>query len=680
MVAVVSLTVVANDYKMKVNESKKVANLYGAESGLNMAYNVLVKTFDYAVDVANQKVESTKFDKNLDLDKGQEAMNDVFQKAFIDVFESKNLPGIQTESEINDILKYCLSHQVYPIFKDNKVVFLNFEFASSEQLDIQVDKVREDLKFHFTFTSDFVSQTEVNKSNQRQVSVKYSVNVPTYQGALKEELTKVQIEDYPVFIDSVVNIDGNAELTGTVEVNGNLRVKGESDEISDFVYGKYSNGVQIQEGELSLNGNLITNETFSLNENTDVTVTGNVFARNVYVGKREHVSVPTNANLTVSQSVLLDNDLAVNVQIDPSGKKSTVQVDNLYGLNDKNVIDQDGNLARESSSLIVNSEGSTVTVNNETYLSGVAYIDTKGESYQTGESVAIRGNYLVYSEILPGYEGRVQMKYYNPLLLIESIDGESSLDKKAEYFVAASKDGSLELSDGGIHLNPEMTHTVGAWVSNGAVGSSSSPFVNEELNDERELYASQVFNMGMKDSEATYTEGKVLKTVANQINFEHQLFQISDQDFNNYYGEVILNGDQGVSITIEANDDGTNEVLYINEDKEIIKTVSNVSKAIIITNGHVLLKGDVNFTGNIIATGSLSVDKSNRKINLEFNQMLTQKIIASNYEKLEPIFNIDSIRYHLTEVEVVEGLGLDDIETKYYAEDYIRLGRWQLLK
>ena len=95
----------------------------------------------------------------------------------------------------------------------------------------------------------------------------------------------------------------------------------------------------------------MTNETVSLNENGKIFVTakidekqtGNIYARNVYVGKDNIVSLPTNASLTVSDSILLDNDLSVNVQADPSGKKSTVHTTNLYGLNDKNLVSNDGN-------------------------------------------------------------------------------------------------------------------------------------------------------------------------------------------------------------------------------------------------------------------------------------------------------------------------------------------------
>lgn len=689
-VAAVSLTVVANDYKMKVNESKKVANLYGAESGLNMAYNVLVKVFDYAVEVSNQAVEAMLDNNDLALDDSQEKMNEVFQDAFISVFESETLPGDKNGTKIDGILEYCLSQQQYPTFKDDKVVFQDFDFSSSDQLAIHVDRDRKNLKFIFTFTSDFTSSTQVTQSNERQVSVKYSINVPTYQGAIKENFTTVSIENYPVFIDSVVNIDGNALLTGNINVIGNLRVKGMQVETNDVVYGKYAQGIKVSNGALNVTGSVITNETLSLNQNGSAAISEDIYARNVYLGKTGIADGATKASLEVNNSVYLDNDLVVNVQPDTNGTLSTVTLENLYGLNDKNLTSStNGNPIRESSSLIVNSEGASVTVTGETYLSGVAYIDTKGVPYQTGESVAIKGNYLAYSEILPGYDERIEMKYYNPLLLVEAIDNDSSAQKKAEYFVKAAEEGSLTLSDGGVNLNPESTYTVGAWM-NGTIGVGSNLALNStELDKKKTSYAIEVFNMGMEAQKEDYESGTVKRTVKNQINFEHSVFSNIYRTFNNTYGEVILNNDENKIILIQANDDGTNTIKYVDKKtKDEIKIIpkdgeEGISKAFIVTNGDVVLEGDVSLTGNIIATGNLYVDESNQingKIKLEFNPQLTQQIIASNYNDLKDMFKVDSIKYHTTKVEVSDGIGLDDLQTKYYAQDYIRVGRWQLLK
>lgn len=677
------MTVVANDYKMKVIESKKVANLYGAESGLNMAHNILVKVFDYAVEVANDTV-ITEFDKNLELEESQDAINEIFQRTFIEVFEKNNY---EYEDQTGTLLQLSLDHQVYPVFNSGDISYKPFEFSEGEKLKIEVNIERDDKKIMFTFVSNFASSDQSSQNNERQVSVKYSIYVPTYQGAIKQNRTEVMIKNYPVFTDSVVNIDQNASLTGVVNVDGNMRVKGNSLLTTDRIYTKYANGISLTQGALNVvNGNLITNESFSLNLNSSATIKGNVYARNVYLGKLQAIEPSdTNVHLTVSGSVLLDNDLAINVQGDVSKTPSTVMLNNLYGLNDKNIYASTGDQIRESSSLIVNSEGATVTVTNETYLSGVAYIDTNGNPYQTGESVAVKGNYLVYSEILPGYENRVQLKYYNPLLLIESIDGDSSLATKADYFVTANlMDGTLKLSDGGVSLNKDKTYTVGVSISNGNWVQGSSITI-EKLNEmikHKQSYAAQVFNMGMSATETDYTKGVVKKSISNQIDFTVDAFKKDDTAFNDTYGNVILNSDPELIIVVEKTENG-NKVSYVNQAGNVVKTINHITEALIVTKGDVLLSGNVSLTGNIISAGNLVVDSKNQttgNIELKFDKQVTQHIIAANYKELKSIFKEDLVHYDTTKVEVVDGIMLDELETKYFAEDYLRMGRWQLLK
>lgn len=682
-VAAVSMTVVANDYKMKVTESKKVANLYGAESGLNMAYNVLVKVFDYAIEVANDTVV-TSFDKNLELEESQDAINEVFQSTFIDIFEQEDYVY---EEQTGTLLQLSLDNQIYPTFHSDGISYKPFDFSEGENLDIEVKMEKDNKKLTFTFVSDFTSSDQSTQSNQRQVSMKYSIYIPTYQGAIKQNRTEVTIQNRPVFSDSVVNIDQNASLTGDVNVDGTIRVKGKTVSTTDRLYTKYANGISVTQGTLTVkNGNVITNESLSLNMNSSATINGNIYARNIYLGKLEAVEgADTNAHLTVSQSVLLDNDLAVNVQSNLNGTLSTVLLNNLYGLNDKNIYDVTGDQVRESSSLIVNSEGATVEVKNETYLSGVAYIDTEGKPYQTGESVAIKGNYLVYTEILPGYEDRVQLRYYNPLLLIESIDGDSSLAAKANYFVKANtSDGTLTLSDGGVALNPNKTYTVGASISNGnqVQGSSITIEKQKEMIEYKESYAAQVFNMGMSATETDYTKGVVKKSVSDQINFTAKAFEKGDGVFNDTYGKVILNSNEDVVIIVKGTENG-NQVNYVTKSGDVLKSLNDVTEALIVTKGDVILSGNVSLTGNIIAAGNLKVSNDNKTtgmINLKFDKQVTQHIIAANYKELEPVFKVDSIIYDTTKVEVVDGIVLDELETKYFAEDYIRMGRWQLLK
>ena len=111
-VGMVFLSVVLNDFKISNRNSENVASLYGAESGLETAYNILVKVFDYAVDRANHEVE-TKFDSNMDLEKSQEEMNELFQSTFIKVFETKESENSQ------GILQDSINNLTYPVFNPN---------------------------------------------------------------------------------------------------------------------------------------------------------------------------------------------------------------------------------------------------------------------------------------------------------------------------------------------------------------------------------------------------------------------------------------------------------------------------------------------------------------------------------------------------------------------------------
>ncbi len=139
-------------------------------------------------------------------------------------------------------------------------------------------------------------------------------------------------------------------------------------------------------------------------------------------------------------------------------------MNNFYGINDK-TDDSLTNISKamKSSSIIVNdsSDTSTLAVNNDTCIMGVAYINTLGDKYQTGESVAVKGNYAAYSDILPGYEDKVTLKYYNPLQLIETIEG----DTKDSYFKKYYDANKNSLRNGGVYLNKDKIYSTGAYVT-----------------------------------------------------------------------------------------------------------------------------------------------------------------------------------------------------------------------
>jgi len=56
-ISAATLTMVAGNYKARVVESKRIENLYSSDSGLDVAYNIIGKTFDAATQYANLKVK-----------------------------------------------------------------------------------------------------------------------------------------------------------------------------------------------------------------------------------------------------------------------------------------------------------------------------------------------------------------------------------------------------------------------------------------------------------------------------------------------------------------------------------------------------------------------------------------------------------------------------------------------
>ena len=81
-------------------------------------------------------------------------------------------------------------------------------------MDIEVIQTMDEdnLTFTVTFISKFITTSQSTEENERQVSVQYTLDVPTYQGVMQQNLVEVTLPDYPVFTDSVINIDGNAEI------------------------------------------------------------------------------------------------------------------------------------------------------------------------------------------------------------------------------------------------------------------------------------------------------------------------------------------------------------------------------------------------------------------------------------------------------------------------------------
>ena len=77
------LTLVTSDYKMRINESRRIENMYKADSGLDVVYNVIVKNSEAAILKASKEVTKKYKDSTEDISSLYEKMNKDFKEEFI---------------------------------------------------------------------------------------------------------------------------------------------------------------------------------------------------------------------------------------------------------------------------------------------------------------------------------------------------------------------------------------------------------------------------------------------------------------------------------------------------------------------------------------------------------------------------------------------------------------------
>ena len=703
MVGATTITMVTMDYKFRLNESERIENLYGAESGLEIAYDILLKASDYAI---NEAIYVTNEQLKIDVEKPSTErgdLNELFKKTYLKVLFDKtynhSLASQQTMTE--GLATYLLKNLKYPIVNESsklefhssgfnpsdKNMTINVELLDSNGNEINsFDEERE--IFYVEVTSSFETEEE-NRSNsksERKVSRTFEFKVPNY--------TQELVDLYPVFNGKALAVDGNVSLTGTnltkskLDITGDVWVGGNictnknescSDTISDVTYQKYSRGILLEEANLTIDGVLATKETLALRNEAVANINGNMYGKNIYMGKKDVAATSTNSELKISgdsqqYDTVLVNDLAVNVSSSDL-VHSTIEIDRLYGVSDKNVSETDKIplkevelLSQESSSIIVNAEGASIDIKDEALIAGLAFLDVtdgEGNKYQTGESVAVKPNYLAYTMIAKDFGDKLTFRYYDPLMLVETIEG---VDKN-DYFVKVNKDGLLQMSSGGVKL-PSKIYTAGAIVNdkNEALGAQGamdnmSDIKDSKLND----YTKQVEQMGFDDKYVQQKESDneviELRTVSNQINWGDDGF--NKNVTNTKLGTIILNNDKEAEISIIEEDNK----YFVQFNKENRQEISD--HIFLITKGNLKFKGDIDLVGNLIVAGSVEFDHTTTAGLIEYDELFMKSILSENRESFKGIF-VDSGKIS-TSVSSTDSID-------YNATTIIKKGRWELVK
>jgi len=586
------------NYKLRVEENNRVKNLYSAESGIDKAYARITKVVEIAIEegiAAGNKETTIK------------KQNEIFKGVYKDYID-------------DNLIDYVSGEYVVNSNKAEVKCELKVPAIEKEGLDYKI------VKLTSTYKDD--------KGKDRVVSVAYNLVTPeAYRILDKADGNTSKLINYTLAADGNLTIatDSSHVKEGKVEVDGNLWIQGLRSEnmVNNPTVDKYKGGIEINNTDIEFKGQVntaanITVDKSKVNFKTitleDKEVDNKVYAENIFLGSLADGDVDSGIDVDSSKAELyLANDLVIGAS------DTKINIKNLYGFNDLNIAvpTDDGQVVRGSSSIIINSmkwpnDKGNLTVSDSAYLMGSAYIKTHREPYQTGESVALKGNYKAYAKDSNGNYKNSQYEYLDPLVLItKNAEGQPlNVVDKAEHFVDYSNSSDKSIRAKGISL-PQKTYTAGAYISGGKAHGNSVNLNEKELDavkHMRERFVQAVYYMGNEDFDVNkFQQGKAIYTVENQINWDGVSSLIANRgniiQLENMV--ILLNDDENRDI--EINDDKlilrheNKEATY---NKEFNRDESKDITYIVVTKGDVNYNGTKDYKGTIISLKDINIKNS----------------------------------------------------------------------
>ncbi|GEA29218.1 hypothetical protein [Clostridium diolis] len=390
--AMVSMTV--GDYKMRMTESTRIKNLYSSESGLDVAYDILVKTFDAAtiygtkqteiyktspdITAIDDEIKSIRKDdsihnkdeqiKSLEAQKN-EMLDSYFKRIFYTFIDGGDLQESSAPNNENELRKSIKGLKYVAVDSNGNEsyegVSINTENTSAIDLFVGGQTVNDDdgigyeevpanlqngkeyssRNYTIKITSQY-STEDTNGTTKRKLQTIYNLLVPDYKDvAFSERNTELPkytfMNDKAIIVGKNINVD-NANFS----VKGNIYVEGDGYEDLDGneesrAYDKYIGGVVLNADsnkDIVFNGDVITGKTFNIRNNVNATINGNLYAMNVYAGN-ERADDPHSMNSTLDVKevdgnggeVVVDNDMTLKAD------NTDITIDKFYGVNDKNI-------------------------------------------------------------------------------------------------------------------------------------------------------------------------------------------------------------------------------------------------------------------------------------------------------------------------------------------------------
>lgn len=738
--SILSVTLVS--YKKKLIDVREKRNQYFSEAGIDIAYGIIGKTLDEATKKGNTAVQQRianavtnndnviKSDGTIDEDK----IKETFNLGYNDVNSNQHYTGYREYIQ-NNIMK-----NIQMGFLDENGIREN-NYSSTDDKDTPLVRVVDGngtpltdesgdpvtgsaanivfsddnsfaLNIQSTFATDRILGNPSSGTVKKIIGVKYSIGTVKYNQVYAVKTSKIPLNSV---WQKAICADGSSTVQGDFSVNGNMYVQGLDSS------GVNNGGISIQQGSVTFNGIVATNGNFKiLGIGNTVNVNGNVYADNISIeGTNTTLSVnpinPINSANYLAGAVYTNNDFEI------SGKKSNITIrGGFYGVNDRNDTEVSGDAKPKlSSSILINTDDDDITnpypngtkleIQNKLLLMGVGYARTTPQ-YQTGESVAIKGNYKAYLQSLLDdvlNSGRyksdnVYFEYRSPLTLVRGYKDTNGnmtdmlLNDKSDYFKsydAEHKNDEYKLNTGGNDniIFPQDTISIGTIAANGQIGDSqySPEAVNPKslMLRKQNKYSKAVYKMSnisdtsaeddLTNTDYDHDENDDYKydrennvctvTVANQVNFTKSVVKKIDDN-----RVICLNQDQNSTCNIIGHGDTVSLSLGGGT------TLDGIQGGVIVTKGDVHLSGTINnFKGTIISLNNIIVDDTQTK-KITYDASYVKRIIGDNYESFNGIFNTDPSQ---NDDYAYKDISNDSVNTDVIRDkSMITMKNWKIIK
>ena len=764
--ATTMIGVATTDVRMRMNESKKLQNMYKADSGLEIFNNIILKDSEAAIVYAQNKVQANNLIGGAIANTSDEDIYNTLNKDFKAYFIKALISGVTVTNEGTITGNQSLDDQYNNIAVDSRtdetiiidqsttnpvstllVSLKNYRYIKSldavtgitneykdafgtaekpviKVFDIKYNDAEKSIKF--TIRSSFsCAETSTTKlANKKVIETSFKITAPEYADIINRTNSSGEIDIMAPY-SNVLTVDGNLDINSSLTLGGNTWVKGDADTAASqnqsIVFSKYNGGIKLASGKnittnpvattgTTYQGNIYTAGTFSLVNGSTATLSGNLYSSNTYIGPSSTNDSSSRDNTITVGDMITYNDLGIN------SLASKINMNNYYGINSTTTNSTNGgknNASKRSSCIIINNYNmdSKLKINNDAYIAGVAYINTGDENsdngeYETGESIAVRGNYKAYQEALtqigettinPGF------KYYDPVSLLETINGQvATVQNKRDYFNEYYQNNVFK--DGKVTIGGRVYSTGAIVTTDENKNANDLDIQDVNVINARRTYAQTVLSMNSDLSEVqldnVYNNGTVIKTVKGSngttgvVNFDAMDPGVSVSVSNPGQGLVnalsncayVLGNDENETIVISPGrisveghtepPTGTACTQCFNFAQENGQDIVN---AVIITKGNVKIEDGVNFKGCIIAGGNVEVEEGTEGVELTYNASVVGQIITVNH--LSNYFNENMTVVERLTVNNGDIINIDPTETNSYNVDgVVNKGLWKLIE